>query len=989
MLSIKTWKSAANAKDYYTEEQHQVEYYVDETEEEALEGMHGKFYGLSELGVFDGAKVEKEAFEYLLLGYSPDGRELFGYKQNGKTPEPKTLDEIKAALKKKEEEHDKNEEEKQRSALKEGKEYKKTPFKSHRPGYDLTFSAPKSVSILWALGDKDIKAKVLAAHDKAIATAMAHLTEYAAKTRRGEGGKYIEKLDSLMFAKFNHATSRANDPNLHGHVMVFNAGLRAVLEERGGKKLDSSKENKYGAIESSYIFSEAMSAGAIYRAELAYELEQNLGCKTEKVGTAFEVSGVPTELIKHFSTRRRKIEEALKEKGYSSAKSAEMAALSTRDRKKKVPFKELVQKWKEEAEGFDVSKTIGHELPSIDEKEKKEQEFMNYDKIFEEIVAHKSTFSDWDLRRIVAQKIQTLTNYAGFKKHLEALESSEKRVLVGKTENHVERYSTKELHELEKKLVDDLTSPEKSFKFKPTSKAIDKAISSWEKRKSEDKGEPITLTSEQKKMVHDLVKDGINTRIVQGISGSGKSFSLEIVKEIYEENGISVIGLAPTGKAALGLEESTGVKSTTIDAFLLRMKGQKSYASHNRNVFVIDESGMVGSKKLAEIVAIGSKMNVRFILTGDTRQLQPVEAGGIQAHLQTLIEPTRLDTVYRQKEDWQKEATKFLADGKGGEALKEYFDKGQVSIFSIPESAHRGLVDDYVSDVKAYPEKSRIVIAETNRQTNLLNEYIRDDLKSAKKLPNGLTVTITNRNGEEEKREFSVGDRVLFTKNHKFVKNGHLGEILEVSKEKGGTHNIHVKLDSGKEIQLDTKDYNHIEHGYAVTIYKSQGDTIDKTFYLMSEKTSKESAYVSLSRQKESVKIYIDRLSFSERIDWDRYDKGVSKSEKMEIISSGVLESVGVQASKSMQKDTSLSYESGKKSEEVNTSSSKKHSAFKANVSEKVREEITKSVQKSSKNAPSMPQVPDYLNAPPPQFAPIPEQKSAPKNQEIGAGLEA
>lgn len=271
MLSIKTWKSSNDALKYYKHEQPQYEYYTSKDEEEGI------LMGADVFGLIDGTNASETTIKNLLEGCSPEGQKLVqGAREN------------------------------------------------HRPGYDLTFSAPKSVSILWAFADEKIKEKVHLAHKKSVNEAMKHMEKYGGKARRGKGGKRVEAVRNLIFSKFEHSTSRENDPQLHTHCLLFNLAQR--------------QDGSFGAIESKYIYDEKMATGAIYRAELAKHLELELGCKIIKKGITFEIAGISDDLIREFSTRREQIEEDLKKKGFSSAKSADYSALGTRKVKKNFRF---------------------------------------------------------------------------------------------------------------------------------------------------------------------------------------------------------------------------------------------------------------------------------------------------------------------------------------------------------------------------------------------------------------------------------------------------------------------------------------------------------------------------------------------------------------------------------------------------------------------------------------------------------------------------
>ena len=201
-------------------------------------------------------------------------------------------------------------------------------------GWDLTFSAPKSVSVFWATAPKSVRLEVEAAQRHAVEQALAHLEKTAGITRRGKGGKIKERA-ALTFALFQHGSSRADDPQLHIHAVLPNVGLR--------------RDGTAGALQSRDFFRLKMQLGARYQKELAAGLRSRLGLKMELVKIGYRIAGVPESLCKAFSKRRQTIEKSMQARGESGAVAAKEAALRTRQRKKMVPRAELFAAWQQEA----------------------------------------------------------------------------------------------------------------------------------------------------------------------------------------------------------------------------------------------------------------------------------------------------------------------------------------------------------------------------------------------------------------------------------------------------------------------------------------------------------------------------------------------------------------------------------------------------------------------------------------------------------------
>ncbi|MGF1630209.1 MAG: MobF family relaxase [Kiloniellaceae bacterium] len=205
---------------------------------------------------------------------------------------------------------------------------------SHAAGWDMTFSAPKSVSVLWALSEPQERAAIEAAQRTAVIEATRYLEKEAAWSRRGQGGRCREQAACLLVAQFDHHTSRELDPQLHTHCFVFNMAPR--------------KDGSWGAIVSKELYKAQKNAGAVYRNALAQELEQQ-GHRLEREGDIFRVAAIPKHVERAFSKRRQAIEKAAGAHGYTTAKGMELAALRTRRAKENAKLSGLFDAWRSEA----------------------------------------------------------------------------------------------------------------------------------------------------------------------------------------------------------------------------------------------------------------------------------------------------------------------------------------------------------------------------------------------------------------------------------------------------------------------------------------------------------------------------------------------------------------------------------------------------------------------------------------------------------------
>jgi hypothetical protein len=325
---------------------------------------------------------------------------------------------------------------------------------------------------------------------------------------------------------------------------------------------------------------------------------------------------------------------------------------------------------------------------------------------------------------------------------------------------------------------------------------------------------------------------------------------------------------------------------------------------------------MMGSRKLNNLLDLVHKAGAKITMIGDHRQLQPVEAGAAVRMLRQGLGASEMVEMQRQKEDWQQKATHFFAQGKALEALNAYGSRGCLSIHQKSEDARQDLVEKYVQNLQKSPQKSSLIIAETNAQVTAINQEVREKLKIAGRLALGVGISVKDTYGNNKEREFSKGDRVIFLKNSRKlrVQNGLMGEVLEVKKS-GVGHDFLVKTDHGDQIKFNSQDYKSLDHGFAVTVYKSQGDTVDNVSYLLADYSSREASYVAMSRHREGAHIFIDQSSFSETIDWKNVKTLKTSIEKSQAVSKAVIDQAAKVMSQPQAKDTSLDY--GNQAQEI------------------------------------------------------------------------
>ncbi len=365
----------------------------------------------------------------------------------------------------------------------------------------------------------------------------------------------------------------------------------------------------------------------------------------------------------------------------------------------------------------------------------------------------------------------------------------------------------------------------------------------------------LVLSGEQR-AAFEHVTDARGLSIVVGYAGTGKSAMLGVAREAWESAGYTVRGAALSGVAAEGLEQGSGIASRTI-ASLEHQWGHGREQLTSRDVLVIDEAGMVGTRQMERVLSRAADAGAKVVLVGDPQQLQAIEAGAAFRAIHERHGGVEISEVRRQHDGWQQDATRRLATGRTGLAIQAYGERGMVHSAETREAARSELLDRWDRDRQARPDDTRIILTHTNDEVRDLNEAARGRMREAGALGDDATVK-----AERGERRFASGDRIMFLRNERSlgVKNGTLGTIEQASPQR-----MAVRTDDGRSVAFDTKDYSHIDHGYAATIHKAQGMTVDRAHVLATPGMDSHSAYVALSRHRDSVDLHYGRDDFADQ----------------------------------------------------------------------------------------------------------------------------
>ena len=463
------------------------------------------------------------------------------------------------------------------------------------------------------------------------------------------------------------------------------------------------------------------------------------------------------------------------------------------------------------------------------------------------ITRQQSTFTDHDLARFVHRHTDDADQFA---QAMSAVKTSPELVALGKDGAGRERFSTRDMLATEQRL-------ERSAERLADRRGHGVGTTSVERAIGAAEGRGLRLGEEQRGAL-ERITGREDLSLVVGYAGTGKSAMLGVAREAWEAEGYQVRGAALSGIAAESLEGGSGISSRTI-ASLEHGWAQGRDVLTARDVLVIDEAGMIGSRQMERVLSAADAAGAKVVLVGDAEQLQAIEAGAAFRALTERHGAAEITEIRRQREDWQREATRELATGRTGAALDRYEAAGMVMGHETREAARGALVDGWDAVRQARPEASQVMLAHTRADVAELNQLARGRMRDAGAL--GEDYVIQTERGE---RTFAPGDRVMFLRNERSmgVKNGTLGTLEQID---GPTLTVRVDGADRREVRFDLKDYAQIDHGYASTIHKSQGVTVDHGHLLASEGLDRHATYVGMSRHREMLAVHYGADDFKDR----------------------------------------------------------------------------------------------------------------------------
>jgi conjugative relaxase-like TrwC/TraI family protein len=716
---------------------------------------------------------------------------------------------------------------------------------NHRPGWDLTFSAPKSVSILFARSDEDTRKAIQATQQLAVEDAFGFIEQHAAFTRRGKGGHIQEKVRGLIGATFEHCTSRAQDPQLHTHCLIANLALR--------------KDGSWGTLESKKFFLWQMASGAIYRSSLANGLRE-LGFEVEVAEghKHFEVKGVDQSICQFFSKRAEAIRAQMAAMGVYNAASkvGDAITLNSRRYKQTVDRPKLFASWQADMDrqGFKAADIDKIREPNVFHF----PEPLPLQYILDKLIESKAVFSLQDI--FTAVGIEAQFNHVSrldIEDTVRELLNDEALVRLGMDSNNNSIYTTKAMLAIEQALIATADAMHANSHYRLDAAVIDKAII------FQQTAQGFTLSNEQTVAVHAVCQSSLG--IIQGKAGAGKSTSLQALRLAYESNGMTVRGATVARKAAQQLQNDTGIASGTLASLLNELR-KGNTERFKDTVFVVDEAGLMSTPDVLELVSAVHKASAKLVLVGEQEQLDAISHGGSLRYLSQRLSCARITTIRRQREVWAKTLVNDLRSGNAEAALVTLQSKGLLHVKDTANDTREALVNQWAVYTKANPDKSSLVMAQRWKDVKPLNDLMRIVYQERGLLGSENVTTECVVSNRTLHFAFSTGERVRLTKNDytRNFTNGQQGTVIAVTQLNEDVC-ITIALDDGRTVSIKKSEYCdekkrfQVVQAYASTVYSAQGATIDgDTFTLYTTSMDRSATYVAGSRAKDKAWFFVN-----------------------------------------------------------------------------------------------------------------------------------
>ena len=697
--------------------------------------------------------------------------------------------------------------------------------------YDLTFSAPKTLSILFAIAPEHVSGELVGCHEEAVRAALGYLEDTAVMVRRGHAGEHVQPGEGLVAAAYRHRMSRALDPQLHTHVVAAN--------------LARGPDGRFTALHGSEFYRAAKTAGYLYQAHLRALVTERLGLEWGKVHNgAAELAEIERPVVEHFSQRRH---EMLREAeqggiGLGSKSAAEHAALATRERKQ---YGLETHTWREEVrarageQGLDTGRVA--ELLRVG-REWLVRGLARRGGADEQALSAQLTGADGlTERNNIFDERAVLREFAA---------GAGAGALVGEVRGRAVRFAerpdvivtrggemtTAELVAVERRLIVAAVGRAGEGTGIVDPSLAERAIATADR----------PLTAEQAAAVRAVTGSGHGVSVIQALAGAGKTYTAGVLRQVYESAGYTVLGVAPTGRAVRELAEEAGIPTRTLDRLLLDLEQLGDELPQN-GVLIFDESGMAATRPTARLLEAAERARVKVVAIGDPGQLASVQAGGWLGAVGRTLGAQRLTEVIRQRDPAERRALGALHDGHPQRYL-EWADRNQrIATFSAPTRACEQALAEWARTALVAGPAQTVMIARDNETRERLN-------RGARELRRGLGVL-----GEERAYgpvEVAVGDRVICRRNdgQLDVDNGMRGTVRHLDADR-----VVIDTDGGLVRELPAAYVaEHVEHAYSLTGHGMQGGTIESAIVVASPRDLTAGwSYTALSRARETTRLLV------------------------------------------------------------------------------------------------------------------------------------
>lgn len=777
-------------------------------------------------------------------------------------------------------------------------------------GFDLVFTPSKSVSIAWGLGDKQLRKDIEAAHEHAIQDVVRHLENNVIMTRRGHNGiRQIDTKNGIIGTKFRHYDSRAGDPNLHDHVVIAN---RVEGADDKWSSIDGRTLYQYG-VECSELYNSRVQQYVTEKTGLQFEPRMQNGKPIH------EIVGISDETIRAFSSRRGDISAELDrvkakfvaDNGYEPSekqliKLAQQATLATRPAKSEArSLEDLHTEWVAAAHALSehgVHVPVDHQLA-----ESLKNASLNYEQSVLQgtrqeaysipLEAHTdAVLSRLEEARSTWRRTHINAETTRYVRELGLNETQDKGLISSIRQSVVEdslplhikdtrltprEYLRKDGTSQYRRIDSELFTSERVLAAEnkildAASRAVIPASTvdvfelAAQKRRAELAEQGHSLPAGQEAMARAFATSDKFLVVGIGAAGAGKTSSTRLAVDAIEASGNRVIGMAPTAAAAAVMRSEMRINADTVDKFLTDWQsGKKPLDVRPGDVLLVDEAGMIATPKMEKILTLAQERGALVRALGDYRQLSAVGSGGALRLVDREIGAVHLDELFRFKNPEEAAATLALREPPlvGTDKPFEWYKDNNRVVAGDADAMIEDVFRGYSADVNA--GKQSIMIASTNETVTKLN-----DLAQAHAIEHGQVSTDAGAVALHNSSRAHLGDTIVTRKNARqlivnsgqdFVKNGDLWRVTDLHDD--GRITAQHLAHGGKVTLPASYVEQSVELGYAATIHRAQGSTVDTAHALVDASTDRAGAYVALTRGRENNQLYVSLADGEKRDD--------------------------------------------------------------------------------------------------------------------------